>query len=226
MRPESHSGDGPDIVRSILPVSRETIERLETLVALVRKWQPAENLIAPNTLAQIWQRHVADSAQIVPLFPEARQWLDLGSGAGFPGLVIACLIAERPGARVHLVESNGRKCAFLRRAVQETGAPATVHQGRIDAILEGWSDEIDCVTARALAPLGKLLVLAEPVMARGVPAGFFKGADFVREIEDTTQSWGLDLVKHKSRIDERGVILEIRQAVRREAGQDAGIETP
>lgn len=219
MPPDKRSGDGPEVLRPILDVSRETADRLTTLVALVRKWQPAENLVAPSTLPDIWRRHVADSAQLVPLFPKARRWLDLGSGGGFPGLVLGCLLVNRPGAAVHLVESNGRKCAFLRRAAAAIGSPVTVHQGRIESILAEWDTPIDCLTARALAPLDRLLDLAEPILGAGTPAAFFKGADFVREIDEATQSWDLDLVEHTSQIDDRGVILEIRQALRRDAGE-------
>ena len=124
--------DGPEALTDIVPVSRETAERLAAYVALLRKWQRAENLIAPSTLPAIWRRHVADSAQLVALFPEARRWLDLGSGAGFPGLVVAILGAEHADTAVHLVESNRKKCAFLRQAIRETGAPAIVHEGRIE----------------------------------------------------------------------------------------------
>ncbi|MCB1498010.1 MAG: 16S rRNA (guanine(527)-N(7))-methyltransferase RsmG [Bauldia sp.] len=225
MSPDSESVDGPDAIRAILGVSRETLARLEALVALVRKWQPAENLVAPATLPEIWRRHVADSAQLVALFPDARRWLDLGSGGGFPGLVLGCLLAGQPGAAIHLVESNGRKCAFLRTATRQIGLPVTVHQGRIETMLAGWSEPVDRVTARALAPLAKLLDLSEPVLATGVPAAFYKGADFVREIDEAALSWGFDLVKHQSRINMDGVILEIRQPVRRDAGSGIGDET-
>src|SRR5690606_4184410 len=119
--------------------------RLAILVRLVETWQKAENLVAAATLPDIWTRHVADSAQLAPLFPEARHWLDLGSGGGFPGLVVALLIADRPGAHVHLVESNTRKCAFLRTAIRETGAPAEIHQGRIADVLADWKAPVEVV---------------------------------------------------------------------------------
>ncbi len=224
MHPEA-APDGPELVEALLPVSRETLGRLDTLVRLVRKWQPAENLIAANTLPSIWRRHVADCAQLVPLFPNALHWVDLGSGGGFPGLVLACLLAETPGARLHLVESNARKCAFLRLAARETGSPATVHQGRIEAELSGWREPVDMVTARALAPLSRLLELAEPLLSRA-PAAFFKGADFAREIAEATLSWDLDLIKHQSRIDGRGVIVEIRRAARKKTGPETATERP
>jgi 16S rRNA (guanine527-N7)-methyltransferase len=111
----------------IEPVSRETLDRLETFVALVRKWQRAENLVAPSTVPDIWCRHVADSAQLIALFPAVRRWIDIGSGAGFPGMVLA--IAGAAGTTVDLIESNQRKCAFLRLVARETGARAKIHEG-------------------------------------------------------------------------------------------------
>lgn len=198
-----------EALAGIAPVSRETGERLAACVALLEKWQRAENLIAPSTLPVIWQRHVADSAQLTVLFPEVRRWLDLGSGAGFPGLVVAILGMSQPGMKVHLVESNRKKCAFLRQAIRVSGAPAVVHEARIEDAIQGWSEPIDRISARALAPLTELLRLAAPLMEQGVPAAFHKGQDFVREIEEATQSWAFDLVKHDSRVGDGGAILDI-----------------
>lgn len=190
----------------IMPVSRETGERLEAFVALLRKWQSAENLVSADTLAEIWRRHVADSLQLVALYSDAQRWLDIGSGAGFPGLVVA--IAGRQGTHVDLIESNRRKGAFLRQAIRDTGAPATVHDSRAERILRAWNSPVDRIAARAVAPLPRLLELAEPLMVKGVPAAFHKGRDFEREIEEATQSWVFDLVRHPSRIS-GGVILDI-----------------
>ena len=135
------------------PVSRETYGRLAALVALVKKWQRAENLVAASTLDTIWTRHVADSAQLVAVFPKIRHWLDLGSGGGFPGLVTAILLGDgsRDDGTVHLVESNARKCAFLRTAVRDIGAPAVVHHGRIEDILARFEAPVEAISARALA---------------------------------------------------------------------------
>jgi len=202
--------DDLSAVETILPVSRETGERLEAYVALIRKWNKADNLVGSSTLDTIWQRHIADSAQLVALFPESRRWLDLGSGGGLPAIVVAILLAGQKGAAVHLVESNRRKCAFLRQAIRTTGAPATVHEGRVEAVLADWQAPVDMVSARAFAPLSRLLDLAAPVMTLGVPGAFHKGQDFVREIAETPQSWGCDLVKHDSRLGAGGVILEVR----------------
>ena len=199
----------------IVTVSRETAERLSLYIALLRKWQPAENLISPKTLPEVWRRHVADSAQLVAMFRSSRHWLDFGTGAGFPGLVIAMVGGE--GTHVDLVESNTRKCAFLRTVVRETGAPAAVHEGRAEAVIAAWDRQVDRITARAVAPLSRLLELAAPVMAKGVPAAFLKGEDYRAEIAEAVQSWDFDLVEQRSRVGE-GVILDI-SALRRKPRQ-------
>jgi 16S rRNA (guanine527-N7)-methyltransferase len=189
-------------------VSRETIGRLTDYVDLVGKWQRATNLVAPATLSDIWRRHVADSAQLVPLHPLARTWLDLGSGGGFPGIVIAILVAEA-GGRVDLVESDTRKSAFLRQAIRSLALPAAVHQGRIETVLAAWPTATDLVVARALAPLPQLLDLIAPLASRNIPAAFPKGRDHQAEIAEASRHWQFDLEKHKSRIEDGGVILGI-----------------
>jgi 16S rRNA (guanine527-N7)-methyltransferase len=201
--------DDISALENIFPVSRETEERLATYVALLRKWQPAENLVSAKTLPEIWRRHVADSAQLVRLFPASKNWLDMGTGAGFPGLVVAVCLLQTGSGHVHLVEANRRKCAFLRTAVRETGAPATVHEGRVADVLKNWSEPVDRVTARAVAPLADLFALAEPLMGQGVPAAFMKGQDFQSEIDTASKSWRFDLVRHDSLVGEGGVILDI-----------------
>jgi 16S rRNA (guanine527-N7)-methyltransferase len=209
--------DDVSALGDILPVSRETGERLKAFVALLEKWQPAENLISAKTLPEIWRRHVADSAQLFPMFPETRTWLDMGTGAGFPGMVVAILGVERAGTEVFLVESNRRKCAFLRQAIRETGAPAKVLEGRVEDVLPGVARP-ERVIARAVAPLVRLLELAEPLMGQGVPAAFHKGLDFQAEIDAAAQSFAFDLVRHDSKLGEGGVILEI-SALRRKPNQ-------
>lgn len=189
-------------------VSRETLDRLVQFVELVRKWQKAQNLIAASTLPDIWRRHVADSAQLVALRPDAARWLDLGSGGGFPGIVIAILLAGQPGAKVHMVESDKRKCAFLRTAIREAGAPGEIHESRIEAIVTAGRFEVDVVTARAAAPLVRLLAWSEPVITAGVPGLFPKGRDFRREVDEAAQTWDFDLVELPDRIDD-GAILQV-----------------
>jgi 16S rRNA (guanine527-N7)-methyltransferase len=197
----------------IVDVSRETSERLARFVALLRKWQAAQNLVSPKTLPTIWRRHVADSAQLVSVCPDARTWLDLGSGAGFPSLVVAILLG--PTGQVDLIESDGKKCAFLREAIRVTGAPAKVHQDRIESVVGAWPRPVDVVTARGLAPLAELLAMVEPLVAKGARALFHKGGEFEVDLRAATTSWDFDLVKHKSKVDDAGVILEITRVARK-----------
>ena len=206
--------NSPEALDSILSVSRETKERLKIYVALLEKWQKSQNLVAPGTLNSIWTRHVADSAQALAVVSEATRWVDLGSGAGFPGLVTAILLADVDGAVVHLVESNSGKAAFLRTVARETGAPARIHPIRIEAFTAEFDGEADAVSARALAPLPELLRLCEPLLARGARGVFHKGQDFVSERDNATQSWGLDLVEYPSRIESGSRIVVIKRAHR------------
>ncbi|MBH0237789.1 16S rRNA (guanine(527)-N(7))-methyltransferase RsmG [Methylobrevis albus] len=199
--------DGPDALDAILAVTPAQRADLAAYVALLKKWQPAKNLVAPAALAEIWRRHVADSAQALAVRPEARRWLDIGSGAGFPGLVTATLMKGRDGAHVHLAESNGRKVAFLRTVIRELGLPATVHPIRIESLATRSAPDlgdIDAVSARALAPLADLLGLAAPILERGAAGVFHKGQDFASEVALATQSWVFDLIEHPSRIDPGG----------------------
>jgi len=147
---------------SDLNVSRETFEKLELLERELRRWQAIKNLVGPATLTQIWDRHIVDSLQLLDLAPEAKTWLDLGSGAGFPGLVLAIAGAER-GLNVHLVESNSRKCAFLRQIARLTGAAATIHEARLETFVPGFIGKADVVSARALASLDMLLDWTAPM---------------------------------------------------------------
>lgn len=162
--------DTPEAARDLLSgisVSRETWDRLEAYVSLLRKWQPAQNLVSPGTLGEIWIRHVADSLQLMPLIASAGVVLDLGSGAGFPGMVLAIAAAGLPAQErfvVHLCESNKRKAAFLRTVSRECGVRVTVHDERAESVLAylGTIGQLpNVVTARALAPLERLLGLAE-----------------------------------------------------------------
>ena len=166
--------------RPLLDVSRETEERLAGYVALLRRWQTIKNLVGPGTLDTVWTRHIADSAQLLPLAPDARSWADMGSGAGFPGLVVAILLRDRPGAVVHLIESNHRKCAFLREVARETQAPVEVHAGRIEDVVPILAG-IDALSARALAPLPQLLLWGKGLIDAGTLGLFLKGDDVNRE---------------------------------------------
>ena len=164
-------------------VSRETIARLEIYADLLQRWQKVKNLVAPSTLPQLWERHFRDSIQIQPLAPDAKVWADFGSGAGFPGLVIAIQLADVTGAEVHLVESDHRKCAFLREVARATQAPAVIHNDRIENVA-GNLRNVEAVTARALTSLPKLLNLAAPLLQKGALGLFLKGQDVASELTD------------------------------------------
>jgi 16S rRNA (guanine527-N7)-methyltransferase len=202
------------------PVSHETVEKLKLYESLLLKWQKAVNLVAPTTIPQVWQRHFADSAQLIALVPKAKIWVDLGSGGGFPGLAIAIMIANQKECFVHLIESNSRKCAFLSEVARRTGAPARVHNRRIaDASSSGMVPVADVVMARALAPLDALLELALPFFGNASAGLFLKGREAGVEIADARKRWTFDLNVHPSISDAQGQILEIRKPMLRQGGE-------
>lgn len=193
-----------DQVRAVVPLDPAMEQRLIDYVDLVRKWQPVKNLVAPSTLPDIWRRHVSDGAQAFAAMPAARRWLDLGSGAGFPGLVTAILLADVEGASVTLVESNGRKAAFLQTVARELKLPATIISERIESLPERLSptaNRFDAVSARALASLERLLGYAEPWLTAGATGVFHKGQDFATEQRQAALSWSFNLVERQSRIE-------------------------
>jgi len=194
----------------LTPVSRETGARLDRFVATLLDWQQRMNLISHSTETTVWTRHVADSLQLLPLAPEARVWVDLGAGGGFPGLTIACALADTPGACVHLVESSGKKAVFLREAAQACAAPATVHAMRIEEFVENTAESFDVVTARALAPLPALLTMAYPLLKRGALGLFPKGQDVGSELTEAAKCWRLQSSLVQSRTDVRGQIVVVR----------------
>jgi len=199
----------------LTPISRETETRLDFYLDLLRQWQAKTNLVAPSTLPHLWTRHVADSLQLVTLAPTARTWVDLGSGGGFPGIVLACALAERPGARVHLVERNSKKAAFLREALRITSAPGIVHATGIEDIVDSIEGPIDCVTARALAPLHQLIGFAEPLVRKGAKALFLKGQDVEVELTEATKYWNIKPNLHASLTGGQGWIVELDHIERR-----------
>ena len=200
---------------ALVPVSRETLDLLDRFVATLLTWQNRINLVAAATIPEIWTRHVADSLQLLSLAPTAKVWLDLGSGGGFPGLAIACALAEIPGARVHLIESNGKKSAFLREVVRATGAPAIVHQARIEQMGAKLGEPLEVVTARALAPLTELLAIAEPWLKKGAQALFPKGQDVGAELTQASKYWNIEAVLVPSKTDPKASIVSVGRAERR-----------
>lgn len=201
-----------EVILDRFNVSRVSREKIEIYVDLLLTWQRRINLIGPGTAQNVWQRHILDALQLVPLLPPGTRVIaDLGSGAGIPGLVVA-MAAD---LEVHLYESNGKKAAFLREAARRTGTRAQVHVFRVETLAhEGEAPRVQCVMARALAPLAILLGYAEPFLARGAIGLFLKGQDVDRELTEATKYWRIESLKHPSQCDPRGVVLEIREASR------------
>jgi 16S rRNA (guanine527-N7)-methyltransferase len=205
----------------LTPVSRETEARLDRYLDLLREWQAKTNLVAPSTLPNLWTRHVSDSLQLLTIAPRARIWVDLGSGGGFPGLVLACAMAETPGAVVHLVERNAKKAAFLREALRITQSPGTVHLADIVDIVDRVTGSVDCITARAVAPLHQLIGFAEPLVKRGAKALFLKGQDIETELTEATKYWKIEPKLHSSRTGGHGWIVELDHIERRDPSAKA-----
>jgi 16S rRNA (guanine527-N7)-methyltransferase len=200
---------------ALTPVSRETEARLDRYVALLMEWQAKTNLVAASTLPNLWTRHISDSLQLLALAPSAKVWVDLGSGGGFPGVVLACALAEVPDASIHLVERIAKKAAFLREAIRVTGASGTVHLADIGDSVDRIAGSIDCVTARALAPLHQLIGFAEPWVRKGAKALFLKGQDVDAELTEATKYWNIEPKLHSSRTGGQGWIVELESIERR-----------
>jgi 16S rRNA (guanine527-N7)-methyltransferase len=200
---------------ALTPVSRETEQRLDRYVDLLREWQAKTNLVAPSTLPTLWTRHISDSLQLLALAPSAKVWVDLGSGGGFPGIVLACVLAESQGSMVHLVERNAKKAAFLREALRVTGSQGTVHLSDIEDSVDRIKGAVDCVTARAVAPLHQLIGFAEPLVKRGAKALFLKGQDVEAELTEATKYWNIVPNLHSSRTGGQGWIVELDRIERR-----------
>jgi 16S rRNA (guanine527-N7)-methyltransferase len=216
---------------AMFDVSRETIARLDRFVALLLVWQRRTNLISPSTIPSLWTRHVADSLQLLQLAAahpsssltlprggegrEGAVWLDLGSGGGFPGIVIACALADVPGAKIHLIESNMKKAAFLREAVRETKVSGIVHAARIETLVPVLGGAADFVTARALAPLPDLLEIIAPFLKKGAKAILPKGQDLDIELTKATKHWNIEAESVPSKTSKTGRILIVHALTRR-----------
>lgn len=213
-RPAVRRITGADSFRSAFQVSRETLGRLQTYADLVVRWQPAVNLVAPASLPEMWHRHFADSAQVLPLVPvAARSFADLGSGGGFPGLVLAILLAGERGGydRFVLVESDRRKCAFLREAARQCGIAVEIVSTRIESReTQDSVGQVGIVTARALAPLSRLLGLAAPLFGPDTIGIFPKGRGAAEEVEAARREFAFDVQLEPSRTDEDGAIAVVR----------------
>jgi 16S rRNA (guanine527-N7)-methyltransferase len=216
---DPHSPDPADKAEAIAlfgdSVSRETWARLERFVELLLDWQRSRNLVAASTIPRLWTRHIADSLQLLALAPDARRWIDLGSGGGFPGLVIASALAPGEAAEVELVESVQKKAAFLRAVATELSLPAIVHATRIEDFVRTTPDRFDVVTARALAPLDRLIGYAIPLLKNGALGLFPKGQDVEAELTQASKSWTIDADLIPSRTDAEGRVVRVRRVSRR-----------
>jgi 16S rRNA (guanine527-N7)-methyltransferase len=179
---------------------------LEAFRALLAEWNETMNLVGPSALGDFWPRHAYDSAQLLSLAPKAKVWADLGAGAGFPGLVLAILLKGVPGARVHLIESMGKRCRFLSAVVQALDLPAEVCNARAEDL----KITVDAVTARACAPLVSLLGYARPYLQRGAIGLFLKGQDVVAELTEATKCWKFDGQLTASLSHPDGRILQVK----------------
>ena len=190
--------------RQISNVSRETFEKLVLYSELLVKWQSKINLVGKNTVSDLWCRHMLDSIQIIKRIPkEANIITDFGSGAGFPGLVLA-IVCEKT---VHLIEASKKKSAFLREAARITQAPVVLHEGRVEE-QEAWPSDV--ITARAVAPLSRLIVYAKPFVKKNTICLFLKGAHVEEELTEAKKTWKMKVKRHQSITHPKGVILFIK----------------
>ncbi len=190
-----------------LGVARETVSRLSTYVEILTVRNQQLNLVSESTMQQVWRRHILDSAQLVEQIPaSAKTLVDLGSGAGFPGMVLAIMLSERPGLKVHLIESTQKKCRFLEEVGEATHAPIQVHWTRVESVK---NLRADVITARAVAPLEKLLKLAYPYFRPSSTGLFLKGKSLSHELTLASKSWKLDSTPVPSRSDPSGIVLRV-----------------
>ncbi len=206
---------GPADFARVFNVSRGTLDRLDSYSRLLNQWQAKINLVAPGTLAEVWHRHFADSAQLVALAPSvAKTWLDLGSGAGFPGLVVAALLAEAGQCKVILCESDTRKAAFLSDVKRKLGLAVDIISARIETdSTHGTVGRVDVVSARALAPLQRLIPLAAPYFHEQTVGLFPKGREAEKEIAEAAKTWSFGAELKPSLTDREGRIAVIRDPV-------------
>ncbi len=179
---------------------------MQAYLSLLTEWSGRMNLVGPSALAEFWPRHAYDSAQLLRLAPEARVWADLGAGAGFPGLVLAILLKDKPGAKIHLVESMAKRCRFLVETAASLALPVEIHNARAEDL----GIRVDIVTARACAPLPRLLGYAEPYLRRGATGLFLKGQDVVSELTEAAKCWKFEAELSASSSSPDGRILQVK----------------
>ncbi len=207
--PESASRQ--DVVDSF-NVSRESLKKLDIFVELLKKWQKSINLVGPKEIERLWSRHIADGLQLAQAVPQSvKSIVDLGSGSGIPGIIIAIALEAR-AVEVHLVESNGKKAAFMRDAIRKTQVAGKVHCARIEDVYnQPWVDRIELVTARALAPLPLLVKLSVPFVENSGEMLFLKGEAVDSELTETAKYWNMKHILIPSRTNVAGCILSIKE---------------
>lgn len=197
-----------------LGVSRETTAALDAYVGFLSHWNAKTNLVGSSTLPNIWSRHILDCGQIMLHYPDGSgNWLDLGSGAGLPGLIVA-ILTRGQAKKVHLIESNAKKCAFLHHVARELDLNVEIHCSRIEVVLPALVDEVQVVTARALAPLSELLHLCEPLWRAQRTGLFFKGQHIGEELTEAAKSWKMSYSLIPSLVSHESCILRIDSASR------------
>jgi 16S rRNA (guanine527-N7)-methyltransferase len=207
--PADNKTFGPDEFATLSGVSRETLARLKTYAGMLDDWNSRHNLVSRSSLSDVWRRHFWDSAQLVPMLPtSARSVIDLGSGAGFPGLVLAAI---RPGLRVVLIEATAKKCRFLKAVAERLGLPVEIRNQRVEDCA---AESFDVITARACAPLPELLAYAQRFWGSKTKAFLHKGQNLAVELTEGGKSWSITAEQHPSRSDPSGIILEIRELQR------------
>lgn len=196
--------------QALTGVSESQLADLARFQDLLAEWNAVMNLVGPATIATYWTRHVLDSSQLLALAPEAKTWADLGAGAGLPGVVLAILLKDTPGAKVHLVESMAKRCRFLSEVVAALDLPAQVHNARAEEL----NLKVDVVTARACAPMTKLLGFSWPYLHRGALGLFLKGQDVASELSEAEKAWKFEAELRPSQSDPRGRIVQVKRLSR------------
>jgi len=191
--------------------SADVMARMDAFLAILTDWNSRMNLVGPSALAEFWGRHAFDSAQLLKLAPDARIWADLGAGAGFPGIILAIFLKDCEGARVHLIESMAKRCAFLRSVSIDLGLPTLIHNSRAESLQ---LSPVEVVTARALAPMPRLLEYAQPLLRGSAVGLFLKGRDVEKELEEARKSWRFDVSLSPSASDPEGRIVSLKRLSR------------
>jgi len=210
--PPEPAAFGPDEFRAATGAGEAAMADLARFRELLREGTGRMNLVGPSALESFWPRHAFDSAQLLNIAPDARRWADLGAGAGFPGLILAILLKGAPGAEVHLVESLAKRCGFLTEAVEALGLPATVHNCRAEDMAR--PPRVEIVTARACAPMERLLGYARPFLSTGAKGLFLKGGRVEDEIAEARKKWRFEVALTPSLSDPSGRIVQIERLAR------------